>query len=205
MRPESDVMNKMRIGASLVIVSGLAVIFPHNAMGQDKSIPSGVEKICTIAFDKDSKRSARVEDAALDCLNEVSQRLKASPDRKVVLVGTADPVKDHADEERGEERMKEDTSGADLRYGDIAMYRAVNTKDYLVRWNYVAPVRLIPTTDEWVSSQQVAFYLVPADANFTNNYLGTTKTNEKVCTVKPCPDPREERLTPQPRSRIIKK
>jgi hypothetical protein len=31
-------------------------------------------------------------------------------------------------------------------------------------------------------------------------YLDTTKTNEKVCTVKPCPNPREERLTP---SRVI--
>jgi hypothetical protein len=85
------------------------------------------------------------------------------------------------------------------------MYRAVNTKDYLVRWNHAAPGRVIPTSDEWTSSQRVMFYLVPADANFTNNYLGTTKTNEKVCTVKPCPDPREERLTPQPRNQIIEK
>jgi hypothetical protein len=198
-------MNRTRIGISLVIVSGLAVNFPHKAAGQDKPLPSGVEKVCTITFDKDSKRPARVEDAALDCLNDVSQRLKALPDRKVVLVGTADPVKDHADEQRGEERMQEDASGADLRFGDIAMYRAVNTKDYLVRWNNIAPGRLIPTTDEWVSSQQVVFYLVPEDANFTHNYLDTTKTNEKVCTVKPCPDPREERLTPQSRSGIIKK
>jgi hypothetical protein len=199
-------MNRMRIGVSLAIVSGLAVSFPHKAAGQNKPLPSGVGKICTIAFDKDPKRPARVEDAALDCLNEVSQRLKASPDRKVVLVGTADPVKDHAEEQRGEERMQEDASGSDLRFGDIAMYRAVNAKDYLVRWNHVTPGSVIPTTDEWVSSQQVVvFYLVPADANFTNNYLGTTKTNEMVCTVKPCPDPREERLTPQSRSRIIKK
>jgi hypothetical protein len=198
-------MNRTHIGVSLLIASGLVVFPAPRAAGQDKPLPHGVEKICAISFDQDSKRPARVEDAALDCLNAVSQRLKASPSQKVVLVGTADPIKDHAEEKRGQERMKEDDSGEDVRFGDVAMYRAVNTKDYLVRWNHAAPGMIIPTSDEWASSQQVMFYLVPADANFTNNYLGTTKTNEKICTVKPCPDPREERLTPQPRNRIIEK
>ena len=198
-------MDRMHIGVSLVILSGLAVFRPLRAAGQERPLPHGVEKICAISFDKDSNRPARVEDAALDCLNAVSQRLKASPNQKVVLVGTADPIKDHAEEKRGQERMKEDDSGEDVRFGDVAMYRAVNTKDYLVRWNHAAAGRVIPTSDEWASSHQVMFYRVPADANFTNNYLGTTKTNEKVCTIKPCPDAREERLTPQPRNRISEK
>ena len=90
-------MDRMHIGVSLVILSGLAVFRPLRAAGQERPLPHGVEKICAISFDKDSNRPARVEDAALDCLNAVSQRLKASPNQKVVLVGTADPIKDHAE------------------------------------------------------------------------------------------------------------
>jgi hypothetical protein len=42
----------------------------------------------------------------------------------------------------------------------------------------------------------------PGDADFFHNYTKTTPTNESVCTIKPCPDPREDVLTPQPRGPI---
>jgi hypothetical protein len=32
----------------------------------------------------------------------------------------------------------------------------------------------------------VTFYPVPMSADFNHNFLGTTKTNEKPCTITPC-------------------
>jgi len=165
-------------------------------------LPPGVEKLCSIQFDKDAKRPARVEDGALPCLDEVAKTLKQRPDRKLVLVGVSDPVKDHEEKDAGEEREGEDMTGLDIRYEDTAAYRAVNTKDYLTRFYGIAPSRILPTTNENRHGQDVAFYLVPGDADFLHNYLNTTRTNERICTVKPCYDKREESDSPQPRERI---
>jgi hypothetical protein len=162
----------------------------------------GVEKICTISFNKDTRRPARVEDSALSCLDEAVKKLKQSPDRKLVLVGLADLVKDYAADENGKMRETEDKTGYDVRLEDLAAYRALNTKWYLAHWYRIAPERILPTTDESIQGQDVTLYLVPGDANFNHNYLGTTKTNENPCTVKPCYPPDEETLTAQPRSRI---
>jgi hypothetical protein len=71
-----------------------------------------------------------------------------------------------------------------------------------LRWYGIDPARILPTTDGSLQGQDVTFYLVPAAANFNHNYLGTTKTNEKPCTVKPCYSPDEETLTAQPQSHI---
>jgi hypothetical protein len=165
-------------------------------------LPAGVEKLCSIQFDKDTKRPARVEDSALPCLSEVASTLKQRPDRKLVLVGVSDPVKDHEEKDAGEDREGEDMTGLDIRYEDTSAYRAVNTKDYLTRFYGIAPSRILPTTNENRHGQDVAFYLVPGDADFLHNYLNTTRTNERICTVKPCYDTREESDSPQPRERI---
>ena len=165
-------------------------------------LPAGVEKLCSIQFDKDVRRPARVEDSALPCLEEVASTLKQKPDRKLVLVGVSDPVKDHEEKDAGEEREGEDMTGLDIRYEDTSAYRAVNTKDYLTRFYGIAPSRILPTTNENRHGQDVAFYLVPGDADFLHNYLNTTRTNERVCTLKPCYDRREESDSPQPRERI---
>lgn len=168
-------------------------------------LPPGVEKLCSIQFDKDVKRPARVEDSALPCLNEIAKTLKERPDRKLVLVGVSDPVKDHEERDNGTERETEDMTGLDIRYEDVAAYRAVNTKAYLAHWYGIDPARIIPTTNEGRDGQDVAFYLIPGDADFNHNYLNTTRTNENPCTVKPCYDTREESLEAQPRGLIRSK
>jgi hypothetical protein len=165
-------------------------------------LPAGVEKLCSIQFDKDALRPARVEDSALPCLDEVAKILKARPDRKLVLVGVSDPVKDHEEKDNGMERESEDKTGLDIRYEDTSAYRAVNTKAYLTKFYGIDPERILPTTNENRHGQDVAFYLVPGDADFLHNYLNTTRTNENPCTVKPCYDRREESDTPQPREKI---
>jgi hypothetical protein len=168
-----------------------------------KAIPQGTEKFCSIQFSKDAKRPARVEDAALPCLQEAVKRLQTNPNVKLVLVGVKDVTKDHEAEENGSMRETEDSSGYDVRLEDLAAYRALNTKWYLTRWFHVAPARILPTTDEVLQGQDVTFYLVPGDADFNHNYLETTKTNERPCTVKPCYPADEESLKAQPRSRIV--
>jgi hypothetical protein len=165
-------------------------------------LPPGVERLCSIQFDKDEKRPARVEDGALPCLEQAAAVLKQRPDRKLVLVGVSDPVKDHEEKDAGEEREGEDMTGLDIRYEDTSAYRVVNTKDYLTSYYDIAPSRILPTTNENRHGQDVTLYMVPGDADFLHNYLNTTRTNEKICTVTPCYDKREEVDSPQPRERI---
>jgi hypothetical protein len=189
------------LSGCFVLCVGQTVTVTNNPK-QKLKLPSGVAKLCSIQFDKDEKRPARVEDSALPCLNEVAKILRQRPDRKLVLVGVSDPVKDHEEKDAGEERDGEDMTGLDIRFEDTSAYRVVNTKDYLTRFYGIAPSRILPTTNENRHGQDVSFYLVPGDADFLHNYLNTTRTNEHVCTVKPCYDKREESDAPQPRERI---
>ena len=166
-------------------------------------LAAGVEKLCSIDFNKDPKRPARVEDSASPCLKQAADTLKEHSDLKLVLVGVSHPYYDHSEQEHGEERMKEDNSGLDVRFTDVAAYRAVNTKAYLSQWLHADPTRIIPTTDEYTLGRRVVIYTVPGDADFTHNYTRTTPTNESKCTIKPCPIPTEDVLTPQLRGRIV--
>ena len=159
--------------------------------------------LCAIQFDQDQKRPARVEDSALPCLELAVKRMTADATVRLVLVGVKDPSKDHEASENGAMRETEDTTGYDIRLEDLAAYRSLNTKGYLVRWYRIDAARILPTTDESDFGRTVTFYLVPGDADFNHNYLGTTKTNERPCTVKPCYPADEESLAAQPRSRIL--
>ena len=177
--------------------------WPTGATAQVMPLPVGVEKLCVIQFDRDQKHPARVEDSALPCLELAVKRMTADATVRLVLVGVKDPSKDHEASENGKMRETEDTTGSDIRLEDLAAYRSLNTKGYLVRWYRIDPARILPTTDESDFEQTVTFYLVPGDADFNHNYLGTTKTNERPCTVKPCYPADEESLAAQPRSRIV--
>lgn len=165
-------------------------------------LATSVKNVCTIEFDKDSRRPARVEDSALPCLEQAAKRLKATPNVKLVLVGISHPLYDREDQDHGMEREGEDMTGLDIRFSDVAAYRAVNTKAYLTQWLGADPTKIIPTTDEYALGRQVVIYIVPGDASFFHNYTKTTRTNESKCTIKPCPNPIEDVLTPQPRPRI---
>lgn len=180
----------------------MVVLAVQSAVAQRLPLDSAVKPVCTIAFDKDPKRPARIEDDALSCLEEAAQMLKQDPAKKLVIVGTSHPVFDHEDKEHGMERAVEDESGEDIRFEDVAAYRAVNTKAYLTKWLGINPSLIIPTTDEYALGQQAKLFLVPGDANFIRNYLKTTPTNENPCTVKPCYPQNEDTLTAQTRDRI---
>ena len=189
-----------RACASLFFCFAFAISVNGTAPAQ--SLQPGVEKLCSIHFDGDTKRPARVEDSALSCLKAAADRLRENAGVKLVLVGAADPVKDHAADDNGHMRETEDATGLDVRWEDLAAYRSLNAKWYLTRWYGIGPARILPTTNETVQGQDVTFYVVPGAADFNHNYLGTTKTNENPCTVKPCYTADEESLKAQPRARI---
>jgi hypothetical protein len=129
------------------------------------ALPSGVEKLCSIQFNKDEKRHARVEDNVLPCLDKAAAVLKQRPDRKLVLVGVSDPVKDHEEKDTGEERDGEDMTGLDIRYEDTSAYRVVNTKDYLTRYYHILPSRILPTTNENRHGQGIRILSFTAQSN----------------------------------------
>ena len=193
----------LKLGSILPAMALLAANDTNDLKAQRLPLAPGVEKLCSMEFDKDTRRPARVEDQALPCLEQTAQKLRDTPGIKVVLVGIAHPLYDHAEAERGAERMREDATGLDVRFSDVAAYRAVNTKAYLTQWLKADATRVIPTTDEYTLGRRVIVYTVPGDAAFNHNYTKTTPTNELKCSITPCPIATEDVLTPQPRGRII--
>jgi len=67
--------------------------------------------LCSIQFDRDVRRPARVDNEAKACLDEIALNLERSSDAKVALVGHA--------------------AGGEKGAGKLASERAVNTKAYL--------------------------------------------------------------------------
>jgi hypothetical protein len=183
-------------------ILALAALSVAVVQAQRLPLAQGVKQVCVLNFDKDPKHPAKVEDSALACLDQAAGLLQAAPNQKLVIVGTSHPLFDHEEKDHGMERDVEDESGEDIRFEDVAAYRAVNTKAYFTRWYGIKPERIIPTTDEYSLGQKAILYLVPANANFTHNYLKTTATNENPCTVKPCYLQKEDSLLAQNRDKI---
>jgi len=186
----------------LISAAILSSIAAKPSIAQRLPLAPDVQKICTIDFNKNTKLPARVEDAALPCIEQAAKKLKETPNIKLVLVGISHPLYDHEELDHGMEREGEDMTGADIRFSDIAAYRAINTKAYLTRWLGADATKIIPTTDEYTLGRKVIIYTVPSNADFFHNYTRTTPINESKCTIKPCPIPTEDVLTPQQRPRI---
>jgi hypothetical protein len=137
--------------------------------------------LCPIAFDKDKKRPARVDNEAKACLDQVTDALKNDPTATVVVVGEAN------------DKEKAPPKGKHANIEDLAAERAVNTKDYLVNEEQsgIDASRIVVRTGT-SDSQSVENYLVPAGATFDNDVHGTTPVVEsgvKKLTRKPIPIP----------------
>ncbi len=137
--------------------------------------------LCPIAFDKDKKRPARVDNEAKACLDQVTDALKNDPAATVVVVGEANA------------KEKTPPKAKHAAVEDLAAERAVNTKDYLVNEEQsgIDASRIIVRTGT-SDSQSVENYLVPAGAVFENDVHGTSPVVEsgvKKLTRKPIPVP----------------
>ncbi len=179
----------------ILVVAGLQ----QRSLGQSPA--QGVTRICVLSFEKDAQRPARVENSAAACLTRARAMLAAETRSKLYLVGAADKIKDNKPE-HGRIRTEQDMSGEDLRYADVAAYRAVNTKAYLVRWLNVDPTRVIPVTS-YEDGQQVEVFLVKQGTCFERFYgKETAPILAHPCTVTLCSQGQEEFLIAQQRDRI---
>jgi outer membrane protein OmpA-like peptidoglycan-associated protein len=119
--------------------------------------PPSTQKLCTITFDHDKKRPARVDNDAKGCLDDVALNAQQHSDASLVVVGnsTSDP--------------------------GLAAQRAVNTKAYLVTEKGIDASRISVRTGS-AGADEVDDYLVPAGASFDHDNPGTTAVDESAVT-----------------------
>jgi outer membrane protein OmpA-like peptidoglycan-associated protein len=123
--------------------------------------------LCSITFDKDKKRPARVDNEAKACLDDIALTLQKQSDATAAIVGSAT-----ADEKMPPKHMKKGAKAEDL-----AAQRAVNTKDYLVTEKGIDASRVKVYTGTG-DSKKVEDYLVPSGATFTLD--GSTPVSDEV-------------------------
>jgi hypothetical protein len=119
-----------------------------------------VEALCSIDFDRDPKRPARVNNEAKACLDEVALNAQRQPDVVLVLVGN-----------NGETTMNASR--------DLAAQRALNTKKYLTREKGIDPSR-IQLREGSSNSATVNNYLVPTGADFDRDVPGTSVVDQTL-------------------------
>ncbi len=118
--------------------------------------------LCSVNFERDARRPARVDNEAKACLDEIALNLQRTSDAKLVVVGDA------AAKEKGHER--------------VASERARNAKEYLVKDKGVDPSRITVYTGT-EDGKTVKTTLVPAGATMSTD--GLTAVNESMPSAKP--------------------
>jgi hypothetical protein len=122
------------------------------------------QALCSLSFEKDKLRPARVDNEAKACLDEVALYLLKQPDAKAVVVG--------------ETTTSEKTPKKGHKHtADMAAQRAVNAKQYLVTEKGIDPTRVSAVTGP-ADSQAAQNYLVPSGAGFAADVTGTTPVDE---------------------------
>ena len=129
--------------------------------------PPTISSLCSITFDKDKKRPARVDNEAKACLDGIALTLKSKSDATAAVVGSA----------TAEEKMPPKHAKKNAKVEDLAAQRAVNTKDYLVTEGGIDPSRITVYTGSG-DGKKVEDYLIPSGATF--DVPGTTKVGDDV-------------------------
>jgi hypothetical protein len=117
--------------------------------------PPTQSALCSITFDKDKKRPARVDNEAKACLDDIALTLQSKSDAALAVVGSST-----AEEKTPPKHPKK---GAVAE--DFAAQRAVNTKDYLVTEKGIDASRITVYTGPG-TDKKVEDYLIPAGATF---------------------------------------
>lgn len=127
------------------------------------------QALCSINFERDTRRPARVDNEAKACLDDVALNLQRQADATAVVVG------DKAATEEPKPTKKKHAKVA----ADLAAQRAVNTKAYLVTEKGIDASRIAVRTGTQ-GNKQVQNYLVPSGATFDNDVQGTTVLDEST-------------------------
>jgi outer membrane protein OmpA-like peptidoglycan-associated protein len=133
------------------------------------------QTLCSIQFDKDKRRPARVDNEAKACLDDVALNAQQKADASLVVVGNSAPLPTP--------KTKYARAHA-LTADQLAAQRAVNTKGYLVTEKGIDASRIQVRTGT-NGQNEVEDYLVPAGANFDNDVQGTTAVDENAIKAQP--------------------
>ena len=118
--------------------------------------------LCSVSFERDSRRPARVDNEAKACLDDISLNLQRTSDAKLAIVGNA--------------------AGGEKMGSKLAAERAVNTKDYLVKEKGIDASRISVYTGT-TDGKTVTTTLIPAGATMDSN--GATAVDESAVKVQP--------------------
>ena len=134
-----------------------------------------VKQLCSIQFNTDKRRPARVDNEAKACLDDVALNAQQQADATLVLVGNSAPVPTPRHRNRHRHEMTAE---------ELAAQRVVNTKAYLVTEKGIDPSRIQVRTGT-NGQNEVENYLVPTGANFDNDVPGTTAVDENAVKAQP--------------------
>ena len=118
--------------------------------------------LCSVSFDRDKKRPARVDNEAKACLDDIALNLQRSSDAKLAIVGNA--------------------ASSEKAGSKVAASRAANTKDYLVTDKGIDASRISLYTGSQ-DSKSASSTLIPTGA--TLDQTGLTPVDESTVKVAP--------------------
>jgi len=128
--------------------------------------------LCSINFERDTKRPARVDNEAKACLDDISLNLQRSSDAKIAVVGNSS-----ADEKVATKRRK--------AVGEkLAAERAYNTKQYLVTEKGIDGSRISVYTGT-TDGKTVTTTLIPAGATLDSSGLTPVDESAMMAPTKP--------------------
>jgi outer membrane protein OmpA-like peptidoglycan-associated protein len=118
--------------------------------------------LCSISFERDTKRPARVDNEGKACLDDLALNLQRTTDSKLAVVGNA--------------------ASSEKNGPKLAAERAVNTKDYLVKEKGIDASRVMVGTGTQ-DAKTVSNTLVPAGADVSG--MSMTPVDESVVIAQP--------------------
>ncbi len=125
--------------------SSSAAVTVHSAVAAEKP---AVSQLCSIIFDRDARRPARVNNEAKACLDEIALNLQRNSDATLAIVGNS---------AHGERNGKV-----------LASQRGTNTKAYLVSDKGIDPSRIVVYAGKQ-DGKMVSATLIPSGATFDSD------------------------------------
>jgi outer membrane protein OmpA-like peptidoglycan-associated protein len=120
--------------------------------------------LCSVSFERDKRRPARVDNEGKACLDDISLNLQRSSDAKLAIVGNA--------------------ASSEKVGTKLAAERAVNTKDYLVKEKGIDASRISVYTGS-DDAKSVTDTLVPAGATLSTTGITPVDESALAAPVKP--------------------
>lgn len=118
--------------------------------------------LCSVSFERDARRPARVDNEGKACLDDVALKLQSASDAKLAVVG--------------------DAGSTEKKGSELAAERAVNAKDYLVKEKGIDASRITVYTGS-DNGKTVSTTLVPSGATLSTS--GLTPVDESMVNQKP--------------------